>query len=163
MHTQSKFFASQLIAFIIVFALLSGCDQSPFATNNKAKSASGIEFTIDKSDYNSGEVITYTLHNVGGSTVYLPEPNSRLTMEKRSNQNDWKNLGAWYVTTLQVPEMIPLKSGEKVTFTVEVDLLLKHFEAETPLRFEQGFYPADKFDNQKQFPVHSETFTLHTN
>jgi hypothetical protein len=148
---------------MLVVILSASCDSAPFSTLNESDKNKEIEFTVDKAEYINGEIVEFQLTNVGGATVYLPSPNPYLSIEQNSGIKMWENKGSWYVVAAVVPELVPLKSGESITFDVKVDELLKHYDAGETYRFQQLIYPEKERGEDNQKAVHSTEFTIYNN
>ncbi|MGM0587432.1 MAG: hypothetical protein ACQETE_03370 [Bacteroidota bacterium] len=152
-----------VITLMLVVVLFTSCDSSPFSSINDSDGKTDFEFTVEKSEYTSGDVIEFQLTNIGGSTVYLPKPNPYLSIEQSVGINMWENKGSWYAVTMEVPELVSLKPGESLSFDVDVDALLELYDVGNTYRFQQLIYPEKERGEDNQQAVHSTEFTIYKN
>lgn len=146
------------IGFILILTTW-GCQQilSPSST-----SESGVDFRTNQSSYSlsKDDTISLSIGNNTGIQFYITEPSHNLTIAKKS-EDEWKNLGSWYMTVAIVPD--PMLLGSKNTFPK--DISLDAFQdvlslEEGQYRFEYILYTSEEADSDSERDVHTNSFRI---
>lgn len=150
-----------VVTILVLVFFTWGCQQilSPSAGNE-----SGINFRTDQSSYSllQDDTISLSIENNTGLKYYITEPSHNLTLAKKT-ENEWVNIGSWYLTVAIVPEPAPL--GSKNIFPKEIPISAIQDAIslqEGQYRFEYILYSDEKADSKNQKVIYTNSFSIQT-